>query len=92
MKDPRTVEELTRLISHTGSQILTACEDCNSTYQEADLGQKICTTLNFKTTDLLYFSFIQIKTIIASNHDRECLRLRMLINGYLEEVFNFFSQ
>jgi hypothetical protein len=91
MKDQRGVKELQELISDTGAAILTATEECNSTWQEAELGRTICKALNFQSKDLLYFSLIEVQAIVGNNHEPECLRLRMLVNGYLQELFNFFK-
>lgn len=91
MKDQRGVKELQELISDTGATILTATEECNTSWQEAELGRKIRKALNFQSKDLLYFSFLDVQAIVAKNHEPECTRLRMQVNGYLEEVFNFFK-
>lgn len=86
----KTIEALEQLVNKTGAKILDACEEYNSTYAEAVLGRKIRAALNFKTADMLYFSMIQVNSIVRENHERDCLKLRMVVNGYLQEVFNFF--
>lgn len=86
----KRIEALEQLVKKTGAKILDACEEYNSTYAEAVLGRKIRAALNFKTADTLYFSMIQVNSIVRENHERDCLKLRMVVNGYLQEVFNFY--
>lgn len=76
-------------IDAAGQAILTACLRSTATFPEAVLSGKVRKTLDFKTTDSLYFSLLGVQKIIDGNHDRECLRLRKLINGYLQKALNF---
>ena len=76
-------------IDVVGQRILIACLRSTTTFPEALLSGKIRKTLDFKTTDSLYFSLLGVQKIIDGNHDRECLRLRKLINGYLQKALNF---
>ena len=76
-------------IDVVGQRILIACLRSTTTFPEALLSGKIRKTLDFKTTDSLYFSLLEVQKIIDGNHDRECLRLRKLINGYLQKALNF---
>ena len=84
-----TGKEFQELIRKTGRQILVACENYITTFPEAVLAGKIKVALNFQDVDRLYFSLLEVQKIIDGNHDRECLRLRKLINGYLQKALNF---
>ena len=84
-----TGKEFQELIRKTGRQILSACENHTTTFPEAGLAGKIKVALNFHDVDRLYFSLLEVQKIIDGNHDRECLRLRKLINGYLQKALDF---
>lgn len=84
-----TGKEFQELIRKTGRQILVACENHTTTFPEAVLAGKIKVALNFQDVDRLYFSLLEVQKIIDGNHDRECLRLRKLINGYLQKALDF---
>lgn len=76
-------------IAVVGQRILIACLRSTTTFPEALLSGKIRKTLDFKTTDSLYFSLLGVQKIIDANHDRECLRLRKLIQRHLDKAFDF---
>lgn len=84
-----TGKEFQELIRKTGRQILIACDNYTTTFSEAVLAGKIKVALNFQDVDRLYFSLLEVQKIIDGNHDRECLRLRKLINGYLQKALEF---
>lgn len=84
-----TGKELQDVIRKTGRQILTVCDNGTTSFPEAVLAGKIKITLDFKNVDRLYFSLLEVQKIIDGNHDRECLRLRKLIQGYLDRAFDF---
>lgn len=84
-----TGKEFQELIRKTGRQILIACGKNTATFPEAVLAGKIKAALNFQDVDRLYFSLLEVQKIIDGNHDRECLRLRKLINGYLQKALDF---
>ena len=84
-----TGKEFQELIRKTGRQILTVCENSTTTFPEAVLAGKIKVALNFQDVDRLYFSLLEVQKIIDGNHDRECLRMRKLINGYLQKALDF---
>lgn len=84
-----TGKEFQELIRKTGRQILTVCDNSRNTFPEAVLAGKIKVALNFQDVDRLYFSLLEVQKIIDGNHDRECLRLRKLINGYLQKALDF---
>ena len=84
-----TGKEFQELIHKTGGQILTECANSTTTFAEAVLAGEIKAALNFQDVDRLYFSLLEVQRIIAGNNDRECLRLRKLINGYLQKALFF---
>lgn len=84
-----TGKEFQELIRKTGRQVLTVCENSTTTFPEAVLAVKIKVALNFQDVDRLYFSLLEVRKIINGNHDRECSRMRKLINGYLQKALDF---
>lgn len=83
------IKDFEKKIDVAGQAILLACENYTTTFPEAVLAGKIKIALNFQSTDTLYFSLLDVQKIIDANHDRECLRLRKLIKGYIDKVLNF---
>lgn len=83
------IKEFEKKIDVAGQLILIACGNNTATFPEAALAGKIKATLNFQYVDRLYFSLLEVQKIIDGNHDRECLRLRKLINGYLQKALDF---
>lgn len=83
------VKDFEKHIDVAGQMILMACTNLTTTFPEAVLGGKVRKALNFETTDTLYFSLLEVQKIIDANHDRECLHLRKLIQGYLDKAFEF---
>lgn len=83
------IKDFEKKIDVAGQAILIACENRTTTFPEAVLAGKIKAALNFQDVDRLYFSLLEVQKIIDGNHDRECLRLRKLINGYLQKALDF---
>lgn len=83
------IKDFERRIDVAGQLVIMECLRNTSTFPEAVLGGKIRKALDFNSTDRLYFSLLEVQKIIDANHDRECLHLRKLIQGYLDQAFKF---